>query len=69
MIVLNGLPRPYHPVFSAPNFDKSSTDGYFLAIEAADPTYETEKTEGFLRGLGAIAVTEVMNHPDDEEAA
>ena len=27
MIILNGLPQPFHPVFNAPRFVKSSADG------------------------------------------
>jgi hypothetical protein len=51
MIVLNGLPRPHHPVFSAPRFDRASQDGFFLAIEAADPKFDLSQTRAFLNGL------------------
>ena len=34
MIFLNGLPRPYHPVFAAKNFERATADRFFLCIPA-----------------------------------
>ena len=59
MLILNGLPKPYHSIFNAPNFDRASLDKFFLCIEASDPRFDVEDTAQFLRGLGADAVSEV----------
>lgn len=69
MLIRNRLPQPYHPVFNTPGFDKASTDGFFLVIEATDPAYDREATRTFLDGLVPVQVTEIMHHPDDEEKA
>jgi hypothetical protein len=60
MIALNGLPKPYHPVFNVERFAKhASRDGLFLVIEAADPKFDREQTRAFLQGLGAQEVTDI----------
>ena len=60
MIVLNGLPRPYHPVFNVKRFaEHASQDGLFLAIEAEDPKFDRARTRAFLQELGAREVNEV----------
>ncbi|MGH7342273.1 MAG: DUF3341 domain-containing protein [Candidatus Rokuibacteriota bacterium] len=59
MILLNGLPRPHHPVFNVERFTRASQDGYFLAVEAGDPKFDRWTTAEFLRGVGAAEVSEV----------
>jgi hypothetical protein len=59
MIVLNGLPQPYHPVFNAPRFDRASQDAFFLAIEASDPRFDANATRQFLSSLNPSEVVEV----------
>jgi hypothetical protein len=62
MLVFNGLPMPYHPVFNVARFrEHASTDGFFLCVEAADPRFDTGETRRFLRGLGAIEVNDVAH--------
>ncbi len=58
-IVLNGLPRPYHPVFNVPRFALASRDRYFLVIEARDSKFDSDATRRFLAGLNASEVSEV----------
>lgn len=59
MILLNGLPRPYHPVFNVEGFDAASRDGFFLVVQAEDPEFERGRTEELLNRLNAREVWEV----------
>lgn len=59
MLALNGLPRPYHPVFNAPRFERASQDRFFLCIEATDPRFDRVKTRQLLESMGARLVSEV----------
>ena len=60
MVLMNGLPQPYHPVFNAPNFERASQDKFFLCIEARDPKFDINRTREFLQGLHARAISEVQ---------
>jgi hypothetical protein len=59
MILLNGLPMPYHPVFNVARFERASRDKFFLLVESADPKFDRAKTFDFLKGLNASEVSEV----------
>jgi len=59
MLVLNRLPEPHHPVFNAPDFERASTDRFFLCIEAGDPKFDLGATRRFLESLKPQAVSEV----------
>jgi hypothetical protein len=60
MLVFNGLPRPYHPVFNVARFRAhASTDAFFLCIEAADPRFDRAEARRFLESVGATEVNDV----------
>jgi hypothetical protein len=59
MIALNGLPKPYHPVFNVPGFARASRNRFFLCIEAEDPKFDHAKTSELLRSLKAVEVSDV----------
>jgi len=62
MIGLNGLPRPHHPIFNAKNFERATSDRFFLCIEARDRKYDPEDTRAFLEKLEPrpLEISEVM---------
>ncbi len=59
MLFLNGLPRPYHPVFNVPRFALASREKFFLLVEAADAKYDYEETKAFLGELKPQEVFDV----------
>lgn len=60
VLVLNGLPRPHHPVFGAPGFERASRDRFFLCIEATDPHFDADRVRRFLEELGPEEVVDVV---------
>ena len=59
MLFMNGLPKPYHPVFNVAEFARASKDKFFLCIESSDPKFRTEDVMQFLRQVGGNEVTVV----------
>lgn len=66
MFGLNGLPRPYHPVFEAPRIELTSTDRFMIFVSARDPQFDAERTAAFLRSLGAAEVHALPADPTGE---
>ena len=60
LLILNGLPMPYHPVFNVKRFrERASQDALFLTIGADDPKFDLHRTRTFLQQLGAREINEI----------
>ena len=56
MWIVNGLPRPYHPVFNHAKFERVTDDRFMLVIEARDPKFDLEKLPARLEALGGTDI-------------
>jgi hypothetical protein len=61
MLALNGLPRPYNPLFYSERFARATDDGFFLHIAASDKRFDAEETARFLRSIGAQHVEVIQD--------
>jgi hypothetical protein len=59
MLLLNGLPRPYHPVFHIERFALASREKFFLLVEATDPKYDYDETKALLSSMNPQEVFDV----------
>ncbi len=59
MILLNGLPMPYHPLFNVPEFARASSDRFFLFVRWDDPKFDLQETRPFLDQLTPDSISEV----------
>ena len=59
IVMLNGLPHPYHPVFNVPRFSSASKDRFFLIVFSSDKKYNAVGTRRFLEALQPRSVSEV----------
>ena len=53
------LPRLYHPIFNAAEFERASLDRFVLCVEARDPSFEPHMIRRVLERFGAERVREV----------
>jgi hypothetical protein len=63
MLALNGLPKPHHPLFNEPHFDRATQDRFFFCIEATDPKFDTEQTWKFLQDVNPEGLYVVQDLP------
>ncbi|MEM8600805.1 MAG: DUF3341 domain-containing protein [Bacteroidota bacterium] len=61
MLALNGLPRPYNPLFFSKRFARVTDDGFFLQVETRDGNYDEAATAELLYEIGAMNV-EFVGH-------
>ncbi|MEW6127325.1 MAG: DUF3341 domain-containing protein [Acidobacteriota bacterium] len=59
MLGLNGLPRPHHPIFNAPGFERASRNHFFLLVECYDQKFNKDEVLKFLNGFKALEVSVV----------
>jgi len=57
LLVMNQLPKWYHPIFNWDRFAKVTDNGFFLVIEARDPQFSETKTRALLEEIGGAHVT------------
>ncbi len=61
LLIMNQLPKWYHPVFNWDRIKKATDDGFFIVIECRDPKFSETKTREFLEGLGGTNVTLIQD--------
>lgn len=59
MLVLNGLPRLYHPLFEVEEFELASRNRFFLYLPARDPVFAGAPARALLDALDPLLVCEV----------
>lgn len=72
MLMLNGLPRPYNPLFYSESIARASDDAFFVFVAVDDEKFDLEKTSQKLKDLGGFNLEMVKDHGTstvgDEEA-
>jgi hypothetical protein len=63
MLAVNGLPKPHHPLFNEPRFDRVTQDRFFLCIEATDDKFDRERTWEFLHTIKPEGVYAIHDLP------
>jgi len=52
MLILNKLPKFFHPLFNSSKFEKTTDDGFFVSLTSADSKFDLEKSKAFLEKIG-----------------
>jgi hypothetical protein len=64
MFALNGLPRPYNPLFYSERFAAASDDAFFLHVASSDRYFDLDRTTEMLRTLGAVFVEPIFDREE-----
>ena len=59
MLALNGLPRPYHPVFHIDDFQQASRNRFFLMLLSRDPVFDLDRARSILESREPLSIHEV----------
>jgi hypothetical protein len=59
LLAASRLPKLYHPIFEARNFDRASRDRFLICIEATDPRFDAASIRTAFAQLGAERIEEV----------
>jgi len=62
MLAMNGLPRPYNPLFYSREFPRVTDDAFFVHIAASDSNFDLAETEALLKEIGATSVEVIHDH-------
>ncbi|MEM0961476.1 MAG: DUF3341 domain-containing protein [Bacteroidota bacterium] len=61
MLALNGLPKPYNPLFFSDRFGRATDDGFFVHVSMRDRSFDRAQTAADLSDIGALAI-EYVDH-------
>jgi hypothetical protein len=59
MLVCNGLPRLYHPLFNVREFELASRNRFFLCLRSDDPHYDADAVRDLLGELQPVLIRDV----------
>lgn len=68
MFAMNGLPRPYNPLFNSENFASATDDGFFLHVAASDKHFDQQQTSDFLKKIGALSIETIFDTDPADKA-
>ncbi len=66
MFALNGLPRPYNPLFYSREFLRVTDDAFFLHIAASDKQFDMEATPQMLADMGASHIESIRDTGEED---
>jgi len=52
MLVLNKLPKFFHPLFNSAKFEKTMDDGFFISLSSDDEKFDLKESKTFLEKIG-----------------
>jgi ActD protein len=58
-LIVNGLPRHYHPVLKYDHIRRGMDDRFFIVIDASDPRFNLANTKALLEKAGGQNVVEL----------